>query len=161
MSLNQWAQTAGVALPVYPGSAGMNSLLKMQIESTIKEDGTLVELENVISKLYACMKLQSTEKPFCCLNLGIILDLMLNVRNSRNFVQSCPSVLCYHFNLQQLDSAKVSNRKLTHCCTFSTSSILTPTLRVPRKCQAVSRGRFCIMMPANVTNSVSSGRRMV
>ena len=45
--------------------------------------------------------------------------------------------------------------RLTHCWTSSTSSMLTPTLLVPLRCQAVCRGRFCIMIPDNVTNSVS------
>lgn len=52
-------------------------------------------------------------------------------------------------------------RKLTHCCTVSTSSNDTPIRLVPLKCHPVSRGRFCIMIPPSTTSSVSTASRML
>lgn len=46
------------------------------------------------------------------------------------------------------------NHWLTHCCIVSTSCWLTPILRVPRKCQAVSSFRFWIMIADRTTISV-------
>jgi len=54
------------------------------------------------------------------------------------------------------EEKKKKKHPLTHCCTLSTSSKLTPIRLVPRKCHPVSRGRFCIMIPLSTTSSVST-----
>ena len=48
----------------------------------------------------------------------------------------------------------------THCWTVSTSSLLTPTRRVPRRCHAVSFFKFWIMIPESTTISVSMSSRI-
>lgn len=53
------------------------------------------------------------------------------------------------------------NTELTHCWITSTSSALTPILLVPRKCHAVSTGRFWIIIPVKTISSVSTGPRIV
>ena len=50
--------------------------------------------------------------------------------------------------------------KHTHCWTISTSSWLTPTRRIPRRCHPVSRFKFWIIIPESTTISVSISSRI-
>lgn len=90
------------------------------------------------------------------------LNLALNIRNPRHTMQTDPTNRRDLLNLRPI-SVHSPTRKilLTHCCSISVSSILTPMRRVPRKCQCVSRGRFCIMMPARTVISVSTSDKML
>ena len=91
------------------------------------------------------------------------LYFVFDVFNVWYFVLWDKAKVRHHLNLPKCQ--KVSSlcrvQNLTHSCTISTSFILTPTLLVPRKCHAVSSGRFWIMMLVKVTNSVATGSRIL
>jgi hypothetical protein len=68
---------------------------------------------------------------------------MLDVGDARNLVQAQATKASDKLNLEDISIDTTQDGYAhTHCWSVSTSSMLTPMRRVPRKCHAVSRGRF-------------------
>jgi hypothetical protein len=88
---------------------------------------------------------------------------MFNVSDPRHLVQPQATEVGDEFDLCQVSMGYEAwfNCYLTHCWIVSTSSLQTPMRLVPRRCQAVSLGKFWIMMPLSTVSSVSTSLRIL